>query len=137
MTDSTPTESELLSEHLSDFTKLGFTITKTDATHFSVFAIPDIFKKRDIIPLILETLDNMHEGTLEITPDHASDETIAYLACRTAIKAGDPLTQEERRELVKKLQTSQESNAAYTCPHGRPVQIEVSLDELARMFRRK
>lgn len=29
--------------------------------------------------------------------------TIAYLSCRTAVKAGDFLTQEERKELLKKL----------------------------------
>ncbi len=58
---------------------------------------------------------------------------LTYLACRNAIKAGDKLTKDEARKLIEKLE---QTNTQYTCPHGRPVKIETTLNELYRMFRR-
>lgn len=60
--------------------------------------------------------------------------TCAYLACKHAIKAGDPLTMHERKKLVEKL-FSTTSN--YTCPHGRPVYITIPISELEQWFHRR
>jgi DNA mismatch repair protein MutL len=58
---------------------------------------------------------------------------LATLACKSALKAGQFLTIEQRQKLVKALT---EKHYAYTCPHGRPVKIEISLPKLMQMFKR-
>jgi DNA mismatch repair protein MutL len=58
---------------------------------------------------------------------------LSYLACRTAIKSGDKLTKEQMKDLINKLA---ETKTQYTCPHGRPVKIDISMRELERMFKR-
>ncbi len=60
--------------------------------------------------------------------------TCAFLACRHAIKAGDPLTQPERKALLKKLF---QTTGQYTCPHGRPVYITFPHSELEKWFHRR
>ena len=65
--------------------------------------------------------------------DVATHRTIAYLACRTAIKAGDKLTPKERKRLIEKIF---ETKTKYTCPHGRPVEVELDLKSLNMMFKR-
>jgi len=54
-------------------------------------------------------------------------------ACQGAIKAGEPLTQAEMNSLVNMLFAT---SSPYTCPHGRPTVIRMSLEELARKFGR-
>jgi DNA mismatch repair protein MutL len=66
--------------------------------------------------------------------DNKSLRTLTYLSCRSAIKAGDSLTHEERWDLLRQLAACE---LPYTCPHGRPVKIEITLNELERMFKRK
>jgi len=126
-------ETKHLENHLETFSELGFDIEPFGHDTFKVSAVPEIFKERNIFSLIREVLgDLMEEKNISI--DRYSEKTISYLACRSAIKAGDYLTPEERKRLVEKLGQTQ---SGYTCPHGRPAQIEISKTELEKMFRRR
>jgi DNA mismatch repair protein MutL len=49
------------------------------------------------------------------------------------VKAGDSLTELEMNALVDELFRSE---FPYSCPHGRPTIINLSLSELDRRFRR-
>ena len=49
------------------------------------------------------------------------------------IKAGDLLKPEESRHLIDQLFTTEHP---YYCPHGRPIIIQLSLDELDKRFER-
>ncbi len=54
-------------------------------------------------------------------------------ACRAAIKAGMRLSAEEMESLADQLFATE---LPYTCPHGRPTMLRVSLAELERRFAR-
>jgi len=58
---------------------------------------------------------------------------LTYLACRSAIKAGEELTAGEMRSLVENLK---ETAHPFTCPHGRPTMMEISWQQLAARFGR-
>ena len=51
-----------------------------------------------------------------------------------AFKAGEPLSAEQRTELLAGLH---ELSPPYTCPHGRPIMTELTLEQLERGFRRR
>lgn len=61
------------------------------------------------------------------------DEVLHGLACKAAIKAGDPLSQAEVDALVRDRRLVAES---HHCPHGRPTSLTLSRQELDRQFRR-
>jgi DNA mismatch repair protein MutL len=61
------------------------------------------------------------------------EEVLHGLACRAAIKAGDPLSQEEVEALLRDRRNVQDS---HHCPHGRPTSLVLSRQELDRQFRR-
>jgi len=61
------------------------------------------------------------------------DNLAKSFACKTAIKSGDPLTDEEMRDLIDQLFATE---MPYVCPHGRPVVIKLSVDELDKKFGR-
>ncbi|MCX6000828.1 MAG: DNA mismatch repair protein MutL, partial [Chloroflexi bacterium] len=62
------------------------------------------------------------------------EERIAIsLACHSAVRAGQLLSQEEMRELVRQLE---KAKLPRTCPHGRPTMIHLSSGRLEKEFRR-
>ncbi len=63
----------------------------------------------------------------------ARDNLAKSFACKTAIKTGDRLTDEEMRDLIDQLFATE---MPYVCPHGRPVVIKLSVDELDKKFGR-
>ena len=59
---------------------------------------------------------------------------LALAACKAAIKARTGVTKQEAGALLVQLW---ECRNPYTCPHGRPTMIELSIAELDRRFGRR
>ncbi len=84
------------------------------------------------------------EGFMEDVIDllrHAATEDMQLFrdkiirrACRTSIKAGDNLSNMEMEELMRELTVSK---TVPICPHGRPVAVVLTKDELEKGFKRK
>jgi DNA mismatch repair protein MutL len=80
---------------------------------------------RDMIAQIADDPDRIKD-------DLAEKVAISY-ACHTAIKAGDPLEPGEVGWLMDRLFTTA---MPYVCPHGRPILVKITKDELAKRFGR-
>ncbi|NCN03684.1 MAG: DNA mismatch repair endonuclease MutL [Candidatus Pacebacteria bacterium] len=119
---------------LSDFlNKLGFKyVENNNKIHLS--HVPQLFLKHDYLSLITELLDNYNLGSKDNLVDSQTLRVLNFLACRNAIMAGEYLTMAERRNLIEKLDAT---TGAYTCPHGRPVRVVISVTELEKLFLRK
>lgn len=126
-------ESQLLEDNREVFEKLGFVFTKISSTEFSFSQIPELLHTRKLEQYILEVLRDIKDQVEVAELDLESHRTIAYLACRGAIKAGEVLTPQERKNIVSKLLLT---TSKYTCPHGRPVLIHITPIDLAKMFYR-
>jgi DNA mismatch repair protein MutL len=63
----------------------------------------------------------------------ARDGLAKSFSCRSAIKAGDPLNEQEMRSLIDQLFAT---SMPYVCPHGRPIVLRISTEELDRRFGR-
>jgi DNA mismatch repair protein MutL len=55
------------------------------------------------------------------------------MACKAAVKAGDPLTVEEMQALLAQRNLTERSS---NCPHGRPTTLQLSTRDLERQFKR-
>lgn len=58
----------------------------------------------------------------------------AQIACKAAIKAGDPLTELTMQTLIHDLE---KTSNRFSCPHGRPTGWAISLHEIEKRFKRK
>ncbi len=58
---------------------------------------------------------------------------LSTIACKAAIKAGDPLTPEEIQSLIRHRSLAENASS---CPHGRPTTLKLTLAELAKQFKR-
>jgi DNA mismatch repair protein MutL len=61
------------------------------------------------------------------------EDRLATLACHSVIRANRKL---EREEMLALLRDLDQVEFATQCPHGRPVLVELSRDQLEHMFKR-
>lgn len=119
-------------ENEAVFKNSGFDITEFGENTINIREVPIILGKPDIKNLfneILDNLKNMGSGeTVEIKYNR-----IASLACKAAVKANNQLSELEMNKLINDLRYIEEP---FTCPHGRPTIIKITLNELEKKFKR-
>lgn len=126
-------QAEILSTHLETLEKLGFTLQRNTTTNFHITAIPKLFADRNILQLFQEIIADLEGNQASTAIDKHTNRMLAFLACRMAIKGGDPLNEDLAQKLITDLTTTKSN---FTCPHGRPSHIEFSLAELEKAFGR-
>ena len=111
--------------------KIGFKMREFGENTIIIEGIPNDVHWGSEKEVILEILDKF----IEYNELDASfiDYLASTFACKAAIKAGDPLTMEERKHLIDKLFSTEHP---YYCPHGRPIIINLTLDDLDKRFER-
>lgn len=133
-----PDKAELLAAHLKDLDeRLGIGIEHFGGGTFILRDWPQVlaseWSKREFIETIervLAVLEHEAEPSLE----ELAKTLAARIACEAAVVKNKPLRPEEMRELVKQLKQTQNP---YHCPHGRPIVLAYSLEELEKKFGRR
>jgi DNA mismatch repair protein MutL len=116
--------------------ELGLELESVGAGLFFVTSLPEFMKQVQAQILVSDLLDPDGE-TQPSSGDPAEDfrrEAAASLACKAAIKAGDPLTWEAMQQLMADLSACV---IPWSCPHGRPPLVRLSLIELEKYFQRR
>jgi len=111
--------------------KIGFKLREFGENSVIIEGIPiDVAwgSEKEVISEVLEKYTENSELDASFI-----DYIASTFACKAAVKAGDPLNVEERRHLIDKLFAT---NHPYYCPHGRPIIINLSLDDLDKRFER-
>jgi DNA mismatch repair protein MutL len=128
-----PQDGLLLEQHQESWKKLGFIIDHFGGNDYSIREIPAIVKDCDIPAIIRDVLDEMAQfgksGKLELF----FNEVFERMACHSAIRASQKLNLREMQSLLDRLN---ELDLHLHCPHGRPVIVEIPLEELDKRFKR-
>jgi DNA mismatch repair protein MutL len=112
------------------FEDLGFRVEPMGGRSYALKEYPDIFKPELAVEIFLGLLEEAGSKTAEDRREHM----LATLACKTAVKAGEPLNREKMGYLVEELfKTSQPA----LCPHGRPVVVRVEKSAIDKGLGRK
>jgi DNA mismatch repair protein MutL len=127
------TSAQMLNSQLPLLAHLGFMIEPFGADTFLVRAVPALLSSLDPAAALRVVVEDFEEDE---TPLRAEVEAklIARVCKRAAVKAGQILSSEEQRSLLRDLEACQSPR---TCPHGRPTMIHLSVDLLERQFGRK
>ncbi|TXI31250.1 MAG: DNA mismatch repair endonuclease MutL [Niabella sp.] len=123
----------ILVENLDEIKKTGFELEDFGGNSIKITEVPQIFAQMDISQIINELILDLESDNKIKDVDSASHKALTYLACRSSIKANDRLDPLEISNLLNKLETAQ---IKYTCPHGRPLKIEFTFNELEKLFKR-
>lgn len=127
-----PNEAQLVNAHLDEYRALGVEVEPFGANAFRVTAVPNWVPLSPQDALNVLVVEHQQYPTLQ--GDALRDKLASKLACVSAIKAGDALTQAEQQELLDALL---QIYSPATCPHGRPTFVYVTLEELEQRFLRR
>ena len=111
----------------------GFDIEPYSDNSFSVRAIPVILGKQYSESNVTDVINDIIEASKVTGIDNLKDSIIKMIACKASIKAGERLTDKQMLDILKELDTC---DAPYTCPHGRPTIIEMTMKEIEKRFKR-
>lgn len=121
----------------ADLAGLGLRVEPFGPTQIMLRAIPAVLVDRDPARALREAfatlVSNSHGLTIEQNASWA-ERLALVLACKSAVRAGDSLSQPEMEALLRRLG---EAEMCRTCAHGRPTAILLSHAQLEREFRRR
>lgn len=125
-------EADLLAERLEVLSSIGFGIEPFGRRAYRVRAIPALLSGLPPERAIRTVVEEFEEDE-EPLADQIEAMVAARVCKRAAIKAGQVLSLEEQRQLIRQLEGCASPR---TCPHGRPTMIHLSVESLERQFGR-
>jgi DNA mismatch repair protein MutL len=124
-------EYSVLLDILPYLEKLGFRMKENGQNKILLEAIPSDMGWGNENSVIKDIIDH-YVANREKSSSYV-ENLAASFACHAAVKAGDSLTIEEMQVLVNRLFATKHP---YYCPHGRPIIVQLSLEELDQRFER-
>jgi DNA mismatch repair protein MutL len=122
-------------DHAEDLRALGYDAEPFGGGALRLGATPALLGTRDPGPALRDLLRDFFErGAADWAVEGARDRLAATLACHSAVRAGQALTLDAMRAIVRELDTA---HHPLLCPHGRPTVTRVPKDELSRWFGRQ
>lgn len=131
----TPLQEDTLIKNILVLRQLGFTLKTNGPLKYEIETVPSLLSTStdsfaDLLLDLLDDLDNKNSlnGLAEV-----NEERIITAACKAAVKAHYILSESEVRYLLKELSTL---DNAHTCPHGRPIIMNISMNDIYLFFKR-
>ena len=126
----TAVEKSIISENQEIFSEFGFDIDQFSDNEMLLRAVP-VFDFREDVKNVLQKLLEDLKNENEIKD--LRENIIISMSCKGAVKAGQKLDMDEMRNMVRRLHEV----GKYTCPHGRPIIVKLTKNDLDKMFGRK
>ena len=127
-------EAKVLKKHQGELKELGMELEHFGGNTFIIKAVPELLSKANYRELIRDVIEELSNDLKSRKLEEKIDEILILMACHSAVRANQPLTE---REIESLLQSLDEVEYSSNCPHGRPVIKEISFKELEKMFKRR
>ena len=131
--EATPEESETLAARGEDLEAAGFELEPMSGRSWAIAALPAETTDRDPGQTLRVALSALAEaGTADVALRR--DRLAAGVACRSAVTIRYHLAPEEIRHLIADWAKTRDR---FTCPHGRPVVLSMTEEDLEKFFKRR
>jgi len=132
--DLNQTHKEILEQSLQLLENIGFLIEPFGGNTFVVNGVPP-FIAGEVKQHLQDFLDQTEEGADRLSVEEQKKALAALVACKIrSVKAGQALPSKAIEALIESLSACA---LPFTCPHGRPTLIKLTLSELEKQFGRK
>lgn len=126
-------EASILQEFEAQFVGFGFEFESFGGNEYALRAIPSDLYGCNPGEMFLELLNEFSAKSGSVSSLRVVEEKIASMACKSAVKGRNKLSEEEAEVLIDELLTL---DNPYHCPHGRPTIVSMSQTELEKKFKR-
>ncbi len=131
--DVSPAQKIAAEQHADLLARLGVEFSPFGPNSLGVQAFPSLLSRVNIREVARDLLDRLAEAANVESSETLVHKLLDMMACKAAVKAGDPLTADEIAALLDQRDLIDRSS---NCPHGRPTTLSLSLQDLERQFKR-
>lgn len=124
-------EDNFLQENQQVFEQIGFKIEEYGKCCYRVFEIPFVLAGKDINEYFQDVFKNLN--TFVNKPLDFIKDDLCQKACKSSVKAGNKLSNEEIKILIDSLATNK---STLLCPHGRPIIVKLTRTDIEKWFKR-
>jgi len=125
-------QSELVETNLQALESMGFGIRDFGGTTWVLAALPALAGSTSPQDLFLDIIEQFGSEK-EVRAGDSLNTILATMACKAAVKSGDPLSGPEIKAL---LESMVQADLFSHCPHGRPVVKIFNQTEITKWFHR-
>ena len=123
-------EKSIILENQETFSEFGFDIDQFSDNEMLLRAVPAFDFREDVKNVFHKLLEDLkNENEIK----DLRENIIISMSCKGAVKAGQKLDMGEMQNMVRRLHEV----GKYTCPHGRPIIVKLTKNDLDKMFGRK
>lgn len=124
---------ELLNKHQEQLDRIGIQWEQTGPGSICILGMPTEIKENAVLKLLNQFLNEAESVSTSYVFENRVKDFVATLACHSAIRAGQSLSQSEMQRLLADMD---EYPLSSFCPHGRPVNLEFTFKYLEKEFGR-
>ena len=129
----TPAQADVAEEHVEEFAKLGFNVSRMGPDQLALRGIPSLLSGRDPAAIVRDVLSDLLEHGHSRRVEESINHLLATMACHAAVRAQRNLTLPEMNALLREMEGTERADQ---CNHGRPTWVRLSMSELDRLFLR-
>lgn len=126
-------EADLADDQQAFFMNLGFELNRMGEEMIVVRSVPALLSGVDISLLVKDILADIIQHGMSQRVEEQSNDILASIACHGSVRANRRLTIPEMNALLRDMEKTQRSGQ---CNHGRPTWVELSKQELDKLFLR-
>ena len=131
--DLTPGQQAIFSDIAEELARNGFEAEPFGSRSVAVKVAPAGVDASQIEHMLNEIFDQLTREDQAINLEAVRTRIAASIACHAAIKVNMPLEQNKMEWLLAELA---KTDHPYTCPHGRPVVLRYSMQDIQKAFKR-
>ncbi len=125
-------ECQIAVENTLHFFELGYSIELYSPDSLRIMEIPSDLNNKIALEVFLKLLC-LIQTNVKINSGQLRREFLRTAACHASVRAGDRLTNLEMYKITDDMLTK---SKFFVCPHGRPIVLKYSLNELYKIFKR-
>ncbi len=131
--DVSEREAALVESSSELFGELGLEVDRTGPERVRIRQVPVVLAQGDNEALVRDVLSDLLKHGSSSRIREAMNEVLSTMACHGSVRANRKLTLPEMNALLRDMEQTERSGQ---CNHGRPTWVQLSIDELDRLFQR-
>ena len=122
-----------LMDHAEDMARLGLTIEPFGGGAVAVRETPALLGEVNARAMVLDILDELADQGDSMSVQARLESILSRVACHGSIRSGRRMRAEEMNALLREMEATPHSGQ---CNHGRPTYVELTLNDIERLFGR-